>query len=138
MKVYLYTYEYDKIKQEGYKSISMFDKNSQHYKNALKKASQAETNQLRILYGIDPVEYASISTDEDPITISKQGGILTAKDGSKIRIAKIRAESKERIKDADRLYKSAKDRHDRTDKNITRADKKMYPLSKPISARRKK
>ena len=36
MKVYLYTYEYDKIKQEGYKSISMFDKNSEHYKNALK------------------------------------------------------------------------------------------------------
>lgn len=107
------------------------------YKNALKKASQAETNQLRILYGINPVEYA-ISTDEDPITISKQGGVLTAKDGSKIRIAKIRAKSKERIKDADRLYKSIKDRHDRTDRNITRADKKMYPLSEPISARRKK
>lgn len=36
MKVYLYTYEYDKIKQDGYKSISMFDKNSEFYKNALK------------------------------------------------------------------------------------------------------
>lgn len=35
MKVYLYTYAYDKIKEEGYKSLSMFDKNSDYYKNAL-------------------------------------------------------------------------------------------------------
>ena len=35
MKVYLYTYAYDAIKQEGYKSLAMFDKNSEHCKNAL-------------------------------------------------------------------------------------------------------
>lgn len=35
MKVYLYTYAYEKIKVEGYKSLAMFDKNSEHYKNAL-------------------------------------------------------------------------------------------------------
>ena len=35
MKVYLYTYAYDKIKKEGYKSFSMFDKNSEHCKNSL-------------------------------------------------------------------------------------------------------
>ncbi|MBQ8676910.1 MAG: hypothetical protein IJ529_00380 [Alphaproteobacteria bacterium] len=35
MKVYLYTYAYDKIKKEGYKSLSMFDKDSDYYKNAL-------------------------------------------------------------------------------------------------------
>lgn len=35
MKVYLYTYAYDKIKEEGYKSLSMFDKDSDYYKNAL-------------------------------------------------------------------------------------------------------
>ncbi|MBR4106276.1 MAG: hypothetical protein IKK52_03130 [Alphaproteobacteria bacterium] len=35
MKVYLYTYTYDKIKKEGYKSLSMFNKNSEHCKNLL-------------------------------------------------------------------------------------------------------
>ena len=35
MKVYLYTYAYNKIKKEGYKSLSMFDKDSDYYKNAL-------------------------------------------------------------------------------------------------------
>ena len=34
MKVYLYTYVYEEIKTEGYKSLSMFDKDSDHYKNA--------------------------------------------------------------------------------------------------------
>lgn len=32
MKVYLYTYAYDIIKHEGYKSLAMFDKNSEHCK----------------------------------------------------------------------------------------------------------
>ena len=36
MKVYLYTYAYDKIKHEGYKSLALFDKNSDHCKNALR------------------------------------------------------------------------------------------------------
>ena len=35
MKVYLYTYAYESIKAEGYKSLAMFDKNSEHYKNAV-------------------------------------------------------------------------------------------------------
>lgn len=34
MKVYLYTYAYESIKVEGYKSLAMFDKNSEHCKNA--------------------------------------------------------------------------------------------------------
>lgn len=36
MKVYLYTYAYDKIKQEGYKSLALFDRNSDHCYNILK------------------------------------------------------------------------------------------------------
>ena len=36
MKVYLYTYAYDKIKKEGYKSLSMFDKSSEHLQNILR------------------------------------------------------------------------------------------------------
>ncbi len=36
MKMYVYTYAYDKIKQEGYKSLAMFDKNSDHCKNILR------------------------------------------------------------------------------------------------------
>lgn len=35
MKVYLYTYAYEKIKTEGYKSLALFDKDSEHRKNAL-------------------------------------------------------------------------------------------------------
>ncbi|MGN0913558.1 MAG: hypothetical protein ACI4OW_01535 [Alphaproteobacteria bacterium] len=35
MKVYLYTYAYESIKHEGYKSLAMFDKNSEHCKNAV-------------------------------------------------------------------------------------------------------
>ncbi len=35
MKMYLYTFAYDKIKNEGYKSLSMFDKDSEHYKGCL-------------------------------------------------------------------------------------------------------
>ncbi|MBP3346167.1 MAG: hypothetical protein J6L86_03950 [Alphaproteobacteria bacterium] len=35
MKMYVYTFAYDKIKEEGYKSLSMFDKDSEHYKGCL-------------------------------------------------------------------------------------------------------
>lgn len=35
MKVYLYTFAYEKIKNEGYKSRELFDKTSDSYKNAL-------------------------------------------------------------------------------------------------------
>ena len=35
MKVYLYTFAYEKIKNEGYKSRELFDKTNDSYKNAL-------------------------------------------------------------------------------------------------------
>ena len=35
MKVYLYTYAYEKIKKEGYKSLSLFDPQSEHFKKSL-------------------------------------------------------------------------------------------------------
>lgn len=35
MKVYLYTYAYENIRKEGYKSLAMFDKNSEHCKSIL-------------------------------------------------------------------------------------------------------
>ncbi|MDY6407616.1 MAG: hypothetical protein SPL08_02790 [Pseudomonadota bacterium] len=35
MKLYLYTYQYDKIKEEGYKSLSLFDKRTNLYKQRL-------------------------------------------------------------------------------------------------------
>lgn len=35
MKVYLYTYAYGKIRKEGYKSLSMFDKTSEHFQKSL-------------------------------------------------------------------------------------------------------
>ena len=51
MKVYLYTYAYDKIKKEGYKSLSMFNKESDYYKNALliHKSSAKSDNPDNIL-----------------------------------------------------------------------------------------
>lgn len=45
MKVYLYTYNYEKIKEEGYKSLAMFDINSEHCKNILwthKRSAKSE------------------------------------------------------------------------------------------------
>lgn len=51
MKVYLYTYAYDKIKKEGYKSLSMFDEKSDYYRNALlvHKSSAKSENMNDIL-----------------------------------------------------------------------------------------
>lgn len=34
MKIFIYTYSYDKIKENGYLSLSMFDRNCEHFKFA--------------------------------------------------------------------------------------------------------
>lgn len=41
MKVYSYTYQYDKIKREGYKSLALFDENSEYYKSAYGRTGTA-------------------------------------------------------------------------------------------------
>lgn len=50
MKVYLYTYAYEKIKKEGYKSLSLFSEDTGHYKNSLltHKTSAKSDNLQRI------------------------------------------------------------------------------------------
>ena len=125
--------------QSGEKTPSQLDDvQSAAFMKARYKVSQAEQNQVRNYYGIPQSKYTSVrqfvdkpwSTD----TSYKKGGILQAKDGaSKIAIAKIR----ERAKDADRFYKTTKDKQDRIDKAIARIDKKMYKRRDPEKRKRK-
>lgn len=114
------------------------------YINAARKASEVEQNKIRGYYGIAPGKYrvsrqmATKNTLDEfadfklaPQKVEK-GGTLTLKDGSKIAIAKIR----ERSKDADRFYKTVKDKQDRIDKAIARVDKKMYKRRDPEKRRK--
>ena len=113
------------------------------YINAARKASEVEQNKIRGYYGIAPGKYrvsrqmaAENTLDEFAGFKLKpkkeKGGTLTLKDGSKIAIAKIR----ERSKDADRFYKTVKDKQDRIDKAIARVDKKMYKRRDPEKRRK--
>lgn len=108
------------------------------FMKAQRKVSQAEQNQVRNYYGIPQSKYANARQLVDQpwsVTTSyKKGGILQVKNGaSKIAIAKI----KERAKDADRFYKTTKDKQDRIDKAIARIDKKIYKRRDPEKRKRK-
>jgi hypothetical protein len=98
------------------------------YLNADRKASEIEQDKMANYYGVSRSyrnvrEMAQSNTPWTPPKLEKSGGILSAKDGAaKIAVAKIR----ERAKDADRFHKTTKDKQDRNEKAIARADKKMY------------
>lgn len=102
------------------------------YMNASRKAAEIEQNKIRGYYNIPQSNYSSVRqvVSEDwyrQKPKNENGGTLELKDGSKIAIAKIR----ERSKDADRFYKTVKDKQDRIDKAIARLDKKMYKRRDP-------
>ena len=102
------------------------------FMQAYRKVSEAEQNEMRKYYGISTNRFSNVrnlSTETSRYTPM----ISVNKDGAKIAVAKIR----ERTKDADRFQKTIKDKHDRVDKAIARADKKMYPRRDPERRRRK-
>lgn len=101
------------------------------FMQAYRRVSEAEQNEMRRYYGISTNRFSNVrnlSTETSEWT-----PMISAKDGAKIAVAKIR----ERTKDADRFYKTIKDKHDRVDKAIARADKKMYSRRDPERRRRK-
>ena len=102
------------------------------YMSAARKAAEIEQNKIRGYYNIPQSNYNSVRqiVTEDwyrQKPKNKNGGTLELKNGSKIAVAKIR----ERSKDADRFYKTVKDKQDRIDKAIARLDKKMYKRRDP-------
>ena len=103
---------------------------------AARKAAEIEQNGMRNYYGIASANYSvarnAVQNEDWFKQKAKNGGTLTLKDGSRIAVAKIR----ERSKDADRFYKTTKDRHDRVDKAIARVDKKMYRRRDPEKRRK--
>ena len=105
--------------------------------SAARKAAEIEQNRIRGYYNIPYSNYHSVRqiVNKDwyrQKPKNKNGGTLELKDGSKIAIAKIR----ERSKDADRFYKTIKDKQDRIDKAIARLDKKMYKRRDPEKRRK--
>ena len=105
------------------------------YMSASRKATEIESNKIRAYYNIPQFNYSSVRkiTAEDWFKPkNEKGGTLELKNGSKIAIAKIR----ERSKDADRFYKTVKDKQDRIDKAIARVDKKMYRRRDPEKRRK--
>ena len=107
------------------------------YMSAARKAAEIEQNRIRGYYNIPYSNYHSVRqiVNKDwyrQKPKNKNGGTLELKDGSKIAIAKIR----ERSKDADRFYKTIKDKQDRIDKAIARLDKKMYKRRDPEKRRK--
>lgn len=107
------------------------------YMSAARKAAEIEQNKIRGYYNIPYSNYHSVRqiVNKDwyrQKPKNKNGGTLELKDGSKIAIAKIR----ERSKDADRFYKTVKDKQDRIDKAIARLDKKMYKRRDPKKRRK--
>lgn len=107
------------------------------YMSAARKAAEIEQNRIRGYYNIPYSNYHSVRqiVNKDwyrQKPKNKNGGTLELKDGSKIAIAKIR----ERSKDADRFYKTVKDKQDRIDKAIARLDKKMYKRRDPKKRRK--
>lgn len=107
------------------------------YISAARKAAEIEQNRIRGYYNIPYSNYHSVRqiVNKDwyrQKPKNKNGGTLELKDGSKIAIAKIR----ERSKDADRFYKTIKDKQDRIDKAIARLDKKMYKRRDPEKRRK--
>ena len=113
------------------------------YISASRKAAEIEQNKMREYYGIAPGKYmasrqmAEKNKSDDFAGFKlkpkdKNGGTLELKNGSKIAVAKIR----ERSKDADRFYRTVKDKQDRIDKAIARVDKKMYRRRDPEKRRK--
>lgn len=96
-------------------SLSTQEFNS--YRLAAQKVSRVETDQLRQHYSIP--RSASIS-------FVKKGGVISAKNGSKIAVAGIEAKTA----DAERFQKQIKDCIDRNEKTLDRLSKSLYGLIK--------
>lgn len=99
-------------------SLSTQEFNS--YRLAAQKVSRVETDQLRQHYNIPNTRWSA------PISFVKKGGVISAKNGSKIAVAGIEAKTA----DAERFQKQIKDCIDRNEKTLDRLSKSLYGLIK--------
>lgn len=99
-------------------SLSTQEFNS--YRLAAQKVSRVETDQLRQHYNIPNTRWSA------SISFVKKGGVISAKNGSKIAVAGIEAKTA----DAERFQKQIKDCIDRNEKTLDRLSKSLYGLIK--------
>lgn len=110
-------------------SLSTQEFNS--YGLAAQKVSRVETDQLRQHYNIPNTRWSGkAGVPNTPwsasISFVKKGGIISAKNGSKIAVAGIEAKTA----DAERFQKQIKDCIDRNEKTLDRLSKSLYGLIK--------
>lgn len=110
-------------------SLSTQEFNS--YRLAAQKVSRVETDQLRQHYNIPNTRWsgkAGVPNTPQSASISfvKKGGVISAKNGSKIAVAGIEAKTA----DAERFQKQIKDCIDRNEKTLDRLSKSLYGLIK--------
>ncbi len=110
-------------------SLSTQEFNS--YRLAAQKVSRVETDQLRQHYNIPSTRWSGkAGVPNTPwsasISFVKKGGIISAKNGSKIAVAGIEAKTA----DAERFQKQIKDCIDRNEKTLDRLSKSLYGLIK--------
>lgn len=110
-------------------SLSTQEFNS--YRLAAQKVSRVETDQLRQHYNIPNTRWSGkAGVPNTPwsasISFVKKGGIISAKNGSKIAVAGIEAKTA----DAKRFQKQIKDCIDRNEKTLDRLSKSLYGLIK--------
>lgn len=98
------------------------------YRLAMQKVSGVENEQLRQHYNIPNTRWSGKSMQSIPeqISIIKKGGVVSAKNGSKIAVAGIEAKTA----DAERFQKQIKECIDRNEKAIDRLSKSLYGLIK--------
>lgn len=98
------------------------------YRLALQKVSRVENEQLRQHYNIPNTRWSGKSMQSIPeqISIIKKGGVVSAKNGSKIAVAGIEAKTA----DAERFQKQIKETIDRNEKAIDRLSKSLYGIIK--------
>lgn len=98
------------------------------YRLAMQKVSRVENEQLRQHYNIPNTRWSGKSMQSIPeqISIIKKGGVVSAKNGSKIAVAGIEAKTA----DAERFQKQIKETIDRNEKVIDRLSKSLYGIIK--------
>lgn len=98
------------------------------YRLAMQKVSRVENEQLRQYYNIPNTRWSGKSMQSIPeqISIIKKGGVVSAKNGSKIAVAGIEAKTA----DAERFQKQIKETIDRNEKAIDRLSKSSYGIIK--------
>lgn len=98
------------------------------YRLAMQKVSRVENEQLRQHCNIPNTRWSGKSMQSIPeqISIIKKGGVVSAKNGSKIAVAGIEAKTA----DAERFQKQIKETIDRNEKAIDRLSKSLYGIIK--------